>query len=606
MLLSLQRILYRAIERIASMFSFIEGAHAMVEKSLAEQAAEQAARAHKIKDPIVVDQKVISAKADPIAVHRFTVASGRDPNGPSRVIALDASGKPVPFGDTRSRPPAVGRTGKEEPGGPPPGTAEITIAPDVNLLTLEPGETLDETLVVTVPANPKPAKADIYFLADTTGSMGSILAAVQSGATSMLSALAATGADLAFGVGNYKDFLSGDPFAFQNQLGPTATPASVVAAISAWSASGGGDLPEAAFFALHKLAEPPGGSIGWRAGSKRIIVWFGDAASHDPICAAASGLSVDITEASVTAALQAENMIILAISTTTPGLDTDPASGGGSYTGTCGPEGGTPGQATRIAGATGGQIKMGIDPTDIVSTIVDLVKSAVTSINNVKLVPSPEIAPFVTSITPAGGYGPLASDKEHRLEFKVLLTGVPCKNEPQHFSGTIDVVADGAAVARKVVRITVPACALTYSVKFICGTQPKCDCECMAVRPGSYSTAISIHNPSSRDVEVSKRFVPVIFAGAAVGREPRSSKPRAEDRIVLPPHGATMDDCCRITELLFGAPVGSATPLTVGFLEITASADVSVTAIYTAGALEDGSGGCAPSISVETIVGLRA
>jgi len=52
----------------------------------------------------------------------------------------------------------------------------------------------------------------------------------------------------------------------------------------------------------------------------------------------------------------------------------------------------------------------------------------------------------------------------------------------------------------------------------------------------------------------------------------------AEDAIKLPPHSATMDDCCRITELLFGAPVNG---LTIGLLEIVASQDVAVTAVYT-------------------------
>src|SRR4051812_2337129 len=445
----------------------VVGSWTMVGKSLAEQAAAVAGRIHGIKDPLILDQKMISADPAASKVHRFTVASASDPNGPAHIIALDASGKPAPpdKASTRPTPDRPRETGTPPSAPPAAATAPITIAPDVNVLTLNPGETFDETLVVTVPANPKPAKADIYFLADTTGSMGSILSAVQSGATSMLSSLASLGADLAFGVGNYKDFLSSDPFAFDNQLSPTATPASVVTAITGWSASGGGDLPEAAFYALDRLAEPPGGTIGWRLGSKRIIVWFGDAASPDPICAAASGLSADITEASVTAKLKGENIVVLAISTATPGLDTDPTLGSFGYSGACGPPGGTPGQGTRLATATGGQIQTGIVPADIVNTIVAMVKAAVSAINNVNLVPSAEIVPFVTSITPAAGYGPLASDVEHRLDFKVRLTGIPCKPEAQHIVGTFDVVADRAVVARKSVDITVPPCEFTYSVK---------------------------------------------------------------------------------------------------------------------------------------------
>jgi hypothetical protein len=69
-----------------------------------------------------------------------------------------------------------------------------------------------------------------------------------------------------------------------------------------------------------------------------------------------------------------------------------------------------------------------------------------------------------------------------------------------------------------------------------------------------------------------------VLAGAPLGREPKFGTSRAEDSIELPPHTATMDDCCRITELLFGAPVDA---LTIGVMEIIAPRDVSVTAIYT-------------------------
>jgi hypothetical protein len=43
-----------------------------------------------------------------------------------------------------------------------------------------------------------------------------------------------------------------------------------------------------------------------------------------------------------------------------------------------------------------------------------------------------------------------------------------------------------------------------------------------------------------------------------------------------------MDDCCRIAELLLGAPASSPLPLMIGFLEITSDEELSVTAVYTA------------------------
>jgi hypothetical protein len=71
-----------------------------------------------------------------------------------------------------------------------------------------------------------------------------------------------------------------------------------IAAINNWEAFGGGDLPEANIFALHQAATSGGATDGglstgfntqWRSDAKKIIVWFGDAASHE--------LSVDKTEA---------------------------------------------------------------------------------------------------------------------------------------------------------------------------------------------------------------------------------------------------------------------------------------------------------------------
>jgi hypothetical protein len=134
-------------------------------------------------------------------------------------------------------------------------------------------------------------------------------------------------------------------------------------------------------------------------------------------------------------------------------------------------------------------------------------------------------------------------------------------------------------------------------VKFVCGVQPQCNCECGPVQPGKYATEINIHNYSAKEVELRKRFVPVVLAGAPAGREPRVATVRAEDKIILPAHSATMDDCCRIAEMLFGGTAPSPIPLTIGFLEVTSTEELGVTAVYTASDLSSGS----ISIDVEQI-----
>jgi hypothetical protein len=571
----------------------------MPRKSLADQAAAMAARAHGLSEPLVVDRQEARDPTSGEPVYRFSVVSAANANGPAHQIVVNARGRAVPstpelaaqFEHTVLATGAISG---------PVGSA-IVISPDTNVLTLNPGDTIDETITVTIPKNAGPARADVYFLADTTSSMSNILNAVQTGANNVLTALNGLGVDMAFGVGNYKDFLSGDPFCFQHQVSPTNALAAVTAGINAWSATGGTDIPEGALFALDSLAVAPGGTIGWRSGSKCLIVWFGDAPGHDPICPAASGAPAAITEVSATKKLVTEQITVLAISTNTPGLDDDPKLGATDYTALCGPPGGLPGQGTRIAAATGGAFAQGINAANIVNTIISLVKGAVGAIQSVTLVPSASVAPFVSSITPAAGYGPLAGDQDHVLTFDVTFTGRPCTSEAQVITGTLDVVADGTVVASKRAQITTPACSIVYSVKFLCGEQTDCDCACAPVQPGRYATAISIHNSSLKPVDVVKRFVPLVLAGAATGREPRVAGVRAEDRITLPPGTATMDDCCRIAELLFGGEPASPVPITIGFLELTASAEIAVTATYTTSGHQSGG----VSIAVEQIAGRR-
>ncbi|MGZ8754160.1 MAG: hypothetical protein ACXW15_03145, partial [Acidimicrobiia bacterium] len=147
----------------------------------------------------------------------------------------------------------------------PPADAEVS--PDVEE-TLIPGQSAVVTKTVDVPA--VPPMSDIYFLADTTGSMGSVLAAVQTGIGTILSDPSLSSADIMFGAGQYKDFPH-DSIAFQNQS-PIGSDISTT--VSGWAAGGGYDGPEGQLFALHEIATDPG--INWRGGSDRIVVWFGD------------------------------------------------------------------------------------------------------------------------------------------------------------------------------------------------------------------------------------------------------------------------------------------------------------------------------------------
>jgi hypothetical protein len=141
----------------------------------------------------------------------------------------------------------------------------------------------------------------------------------------------------------------------------------------------------------------------------------------------------------------------------------------------------------------------------------------------------------------------------------------------------------------------------SYSVKFVCGVQEKCKCEEAPVRPGRYATEINIYNYQDADVRIVKYVTPVVFAGAVTGREPKYTTRKAADRLVLPPHSATMDDCHRLAELLLGAPAAAGLPITIGFLEIVSSHELEVTAVYTSSDLKSRS----ISMEVERIEGKK-
>lgn len=527
---------------------------------------------------IVSDQTQTSPDGTPLRSVHAAVA-GRPNETAHVVIRADGDGGEVDLAALEARAgrrvfqPDVGGVGllpiRREP---------VTIDPAFNDLVLAECTRFDERITVTIPISGTNPKADVYLLADTTGSMEAVLDAVKAGAAAIVGNTALAAYDVAYGVGNYRDFPVGAAgYAFEHQQSPTNALVDVQNAINLWNAADGNDTPEAQLWALEQIATDP--AIGWRPDAKRIVVWFGDAPGHDPICAAISGGATDVTEGSATAALQAAAITVVSVSTTTGvagGLDGDPTIGAIDYVG-CIP-GGAPGQATRISAATGGSATAGVDATMIVSTLSALIAAAVTSTGNVSLVASPSIAGFITGIWPGGGYGPLPGDVPHTLGFDVSWAGtVDCADDPQVFTGTIDAVADGVVVASKIVRITVPPCRYHHVVEMLCGLQSEETAECLTVVAGRYATAVTIYNPGPCPVVVEKSFAPVLLNGKPIGREPDTVPARPFAKVELAPGEATMDDCCALAEAVRLDP-GSPT---LGVLDLTSDHPLIVTAIHT-------------------------
>ena len=120
-------------------------------------------------------------------------------------------------------------------------------------------------------------------------------------ATQLVSDLKTTYAGAQFAVARYLGDPSefGETFssAYQVLQKNTASEIATVAAINSWFANGGGDYPEANFYALQQgvqngastcpgLGSTPGfcgtsgQTVDWRPSARKVVLWFGDAPSH--------------------------------------------------------------------------------------------------------------------------------------------------------------------------------------------------------------------------------------------------------------------------------------------------------------------------------------
>ena len=201
-----------------------------------------------------------------------------------------------------------------------------SISPTTFSATMNVGQVVTINKTITLGASGANL-IDLFFLADNTGSMGTIITNAKTNAAAILGALPA-GNSYNFGVGAYV----GDPSEGASGGGPpfyivdqalTASAAAAQTGINAWFASGGGDTPEGNFFALQQVAN----TTAWRAGSQRIVVWFGDAEAH----------TETTTQAQAIAALQAKGIKVLAFNSLGAGSGIDQG-----------------GQATAIVAATSG------------------------------------------------------------------------------------------------------------------------------------------------------------------------------------------------------------------------------------------------------------
>jgi len=194
-----------------------------------------------------------------------------------------------------------------------------------------------------------PPDADICFLADTTGSMGPALTSVAASIGGIMADVLVESPEAQFCAAQYRDVGDSPIFALDQAL--TTDTTAVQTAVSAWTASGGGDAPEDQ---LHALTEMAGASPGWRpAPAAHILVWFGDCPGHDP---ASGGETLATTIDALTTSGAGAPVIVLGVSVHSefgeevcPGfLDNTTLTGGAQ-------------QATEITNATGGVLLPDVD-----------------------------------------------------------------------------------------------------------------------------------------------------------------------------------------------------------------------------------------------------
>lgn len=280
-----------------------------------------------------------------------------------------------------------------------------SISPTTFSDTIAVGGTTKVNKTVTVTKEVTTSQLDIFFLADTTGSMASALNSVKTAASNLLTSTAALG-DVRWAVGEYRDQPPQGTYGYKLNTAFTSSQSAVQTGINSWSAVGGGDGPESNLFGLENAAN----DSGWRAAAGKVLVWFGDAPGHNP-----SGIS---TEASATTALQAKGIKVQAINSGIGELDNT-------------------GQATRITAATGGALFTSTG-TGVGAAIATAITSAVTNYTTVCLDLSEVPGGLTAASAPLCFSGTYDRSINRDFDFDLTFTGVTPGSYDFNVYGTVD------------------------------------------------------------------------------------------------------------------------------------------------------------------------
>lgn len=171
-----------------------------------------------------------------------------------------------------------------------------TLEPASFAARLMPGQSVAEKLTATLPAEVMPRRGDILISFDLTGSMGGALNNMKANAQNIIASVRGEIPDTDFGVISHMDYNgsypynpanpgaltsygSGPDYPYRLGLGMTSDATAVQNAINALALGYGNDGPECYSRALYEAYADP--NVGWRTGSKKILIAWADAMPHD-------------------------------------------------------------------------------------------------------------------------------------------------------------------------------------------------------------------------------------------------------------------------------------------------------------------------------------
>jgi hypothetical protein len=125
---------------------------------------------------------------------------------------------------------------------------------------------------------------------------------------------------------------------------------------------------------------------------------------------------------------------------------------------------------------------------------------------------------------------------------------------------------------------------IVYAAKFVCGVMPpsSAPAEEQPVEPGSYATAINVHNPNPAVVAFAKKAVLLFAANEKEAGFELPKSPGELYRAELGPDGGMRIDCLAIRQELLKGTAPPAPVFIEGWVVIESPEPLDVVGVYTA------------------------